>query len=415
MKDIIIVGAGIAGLSAAHHLKKKGYEPIVLEAQSQIGGRTQTDRSLGVAFDKGASWIHGPTGNPITTLAQQAGIQIFLTNDENVKVYDQDGIIYDDVILGRAEVQYEQILEEMRGRKKKSFAEVFYQDYPQYKNDRLWTYMLSAYLEFDTGGDIYQLASKGFYDDEEFDGADVIITNGYDRLADYLAQDLDIRLNTQVTEIDYSGERIAVQTNQGSYSADIVLVAVPLGVLKRSIIQFIPALPKRTQKAIQRLGMGTVNKFLFVWDEIFWDADVQYIGYTPEERGKFNYFLNMTRYLNDAALMTFAYGDYAVTTEQMTDEEITEAVMSHLRNIYGSNIHHPKQMLRTQWNQNPYTYGSYSFAAKGSGSDPYEVFEKPVDKKVFFAGEHTIADYRATVHGAYLSGIREAKKMRKVK
>ena len=93
-KSVIIIGAGISGLAAANKLKERGFTVTVLEAQDKVGGRLRTDRSLGLAFDEGASWIHGPNGNPITSLAQQAGATTFLTDDESLKVYDVNGTLY---------------------------------------------------------------------------------------------------------------------------------------------------------------------------------------------------------------------------------------------------------------------------------------------------------------------------------
>ena len=412
-KDIVVVGAGISGLSAANYLKEQGYDPILLEAQSKVGGRLKTDRSLGIAFDEGASWIHGPIKNPITTLAEQSGMKTFFTDDDNIRVYDIDGSEYADETLTEEEISYNSILDSLQGPKHKSFADIFYQEYPQYKKERLWTFMLSADLEFDTGSDISRLSSKDFFNDKafKFKGKDIIATNGYDHVANYLAKGLDIRLNTKVISVHYSDNRVSIFTDNGNYFADSVLLTVPLGVLKKGIIKFTPELPELTQKAIDGLEMGTVNKFLLVWDTVFWEEDLQYIGYTPEEKGKFNYFLNVKKFSDANALMTFAFGDYSISTEQMTDKEIVEEVMAHLKVIYGHNIPNPTKILRTKWNENPYSYGSYSYDTIGLGSDAFEIFEKPVDNKVFFAGEHTIVNYRATVHGAYLSGIREAKKI----
>ncbi|MGR7814350.1 flavin monoamine oxidase family protein [Lacinutrix undariae] len=191
-KKIIIIGAGTSGLSAAKYFKDKGVNVIVLEAQDKIGGRLKTDRSLGIAFDEGASWIHGPKGNPITSIADKAGANTFLTSDDNLAVFDYNGQEYSDSKLIKTERKYNTVLRNIDGSKKESFGDVFYKDYPQYKNNRLWTYMMSTYLEFDTGGDIYKLSSQDFYDDEAFDGEDVIITNGYDKVANYLAQNIDI-------------------------------------------------------------------------------------------------------------------------------------------------------------------------------------------------------------------------------
>ena len=413
-KKVIIIGAGIAGLSAARRLTKKGFSPIILEAQEKPGGRVRSNRSLGFVYEEGANWIHKPKGNPIKKLAEKSGAHTFPTDDDNFRIFDEDGSEYPVGELTRLEEKYEEILETLKGNKNHSFADVFYHNYPEFKDQRLWTYMLSAYLEFDTGGDIHQLSSLDFYDDEEFKGEDVIITNGYDHITNYLAKGLDIHLNTQVSGIDYSDEIISIQTTNGGYLADMVLVTVPLGILKKGGIQFTPPLPKKHQKAIHRLGMGTVNKFVLLWEEAFWPEDLQHIGFTPRKKGKFNYFLNLKTLTRANALMTFAFGDFAIETEHWSDDQIIAGIMAHLRTIYGNEIPTPKLMQRTKWNENPYTHGSYSFVANGGRSKSYKVFEKSIDNMIFFAGEHTIRDYRGTVHGAYLSGIREAKKIGRI-
>ena len=413
-KTVLIIGAGIAGLAAAKKLKDKGFTVIVLESQEKIGGRLRTDRSLGIAFDEGASWIHGPNGNPITKLASQAGANTYLTDDDNLAVFDSNGTAYSDDFLDSQYTQFENALNAVRraGTKRQSFQTIFNSLYPTQANNRLWKYMLSAYLEFDTGGDISKLSSKYFYDDEEFSGKDVIVTNGYDKVANLLGQGLDIRLNSRVTEINYNATRSFVKVNENSIEADYVIVSVPLGVLKNNSIAFKPSLPESKLSAIENIQMGNVNKFLFIWDTPFWDTNIQYIGYTPETKGKFNYFMNMLKFLPTTnGLMTFAFGDYATVTETMTDAQIKNEVMAQLKTIYGNSIPNPTNMLRTKWGQNINTFGAYSFATNGTTSAEFETMAIEINNKLFFAGEHTERDYRASVHGAYLSGIREADKI----
>ena len=413
-KTVIVIGAGISGLAAAKKLKDKGFNVIVLEAQEKIGGRIRTDRSLGIAFDEGASWIHGPKGNPITNLASQADANTYLTDDDSLKVFDNNGTAYSDAFLDAQYTQFENALNAVRsiGTQSQSFLEVFNSLYPTQENNRLWKYMLSAYLEFDTGGDISTLSSKYFDDDEAFSGKDVIITNGYDKIANLLGQGLDIRLNSRVTEVNYTSIKSLVNVNGDSVEADYVIVSVPLGVLKNNSVSFNPTLPIDKQGAIENTKMGNVNKFLFSWNTAFWETDVQYIGYTPDTKGKFNYFMNMLKFLPTTnSLMTFAFGDYATVTESLSDGEIISEVMAQLKTIYGNSIPTPTNMLRTKWGQNINTFGAYSFAPNGTTSTDFDTMAKEISNKLFFAGEHTIRDYRGTVHGAYLSGIREADKI----
>jgi len=413
-KTVIVIGAGISGLAAAKKLKDKGFNVIVIEAQEKIGGRIRTDRSLGMAFDEGASWIHGSKGNPITNLVSQAGANTYMTDDDSLKVFDNNGTAYSDTFLDAQYTQFEKALNAVRsaGIKTQSFQDVFNSLYPTLENNRLWKYMLSAYLEFDTGGDISQLSSKYFDDDEAFSGTDVIVINGYDKIANVLGDGLNIRLNSRVTEINYTAIKSLVKVNGDSIEADYVIVSVPLGVLKKNSIAFTPILPTAKLSAIQNTKMGNVNKFLFIWKTPFWETNVQYIGYTPDTKGKFNYFMNMLKFLPTTnSLMTFAYGDYASVTETMNDAQVINEVMAQLKAIYGTGIPNPTNMLRTKWGQNINTFGSYSFASNDITSADFDTMAKEISNKLFFAGEHTIRDYRGTVHGAYLSGIREADKI----
>ncbi len=411
-KKVIVIGAGIAGLAAAKTLKQANYEVTVIESQEKVGGRLRRDRSLGVPFDEGASWIHGPKHNPITNLAYNAGASNYLTDDESLIIYDQNGKPYEDKYAEKEYKNYENALEKVQssGSINKSFQEVFNSLYPDKANDPLWLYMLSAYLEFDTGSDISELSSHQIDDDEVFKGKDVIITNGYDTVANYLAKGLRIQLNEKATAIKYASG-IRVETAMANYDADYVIVTVPLGVLKAGHINFDPVLPTHKQNAINQIKMSAVNKFLLVFNTCFWDKDIQYIGYTPSVKGKFNYFVNVNKFLSGNALMTFAFGNYGKLTETLSDTEIIQEIMGHLKVIYGNSTPNPVHLLRTKWSSNPHTLGSYSFATAGSDTSAFDVLAQDIDKRVFFAGEHTSKAYRGTVHGAYLSGIREATKI----
>ena len=411
-KTVIVVGAGISGLAAAKKLKENGFNVIVLEAQSKVGGRLKTNRSLGVAFDEGASWIHGTAGNPITSLAQQAGMNTAFTDDESILAYDIGGVLHSDSNFSDTEDKFYTVLETLKnnGSSTKSFETVFNELYPTYCNDRLWKFFLSTYLTFDTG-DLNMLSSLLYNEGEEFGGEERISVNGYDTIPSYLAIGLNVQLNQKVTKIDYSNTKILVSHNGTVTEADYVLVTVPLGVLKANKIDFVPSLPNTKQNAIQKVGVNCVNKFLLTWETAFWD-DEQYICYTPDIKDKFNYFVNVKKYQSTVnALMTFAYADKARQTENMTDQQIIEEIMTHLRDIYGNNIPYPKNILRTKWQTNEYSYGSYSYTAVGTEMRHFDDLAEEIDDKIFFAGEHTEIDYFSTAHGAYLSGIREADKI----
>lgn len=411
-KTVIVIGAGISGLIAAKKLKEEGFSVTILEAQDKVGGRLRTDRSLGVAFDEGASWIHGIDGNPITTLAQEAGMNTFHTSNDSFLSYDLGGSLRSDTVFSDAEDEYYSILETLmdNGSANQSFETVFNSLHPTKVNDRLWKFFLSTYMTFDRG-DLDNLSSLLYNEGEVFEGEERISTDGFDTIPNYLAVGLDVQLNQRVSKIDYTETTIKVTHNGSVSEADYVLVTVPLGVLKANSIEFEPTLPSTKQNAIEKVGMNCVNKFLLTWDTDFWD-DEQYIAYTPETRNKFNYFVNVKKFHPSVnALMTFAYADYGRQTETMTDAEIIDEIMLHLKDIYGNNIPNPTNLLRTKWQTNENSFGAYSYTAVDTEMQHFDDLAAAVNNQLFFAGEHTEADYFSTAHGAYLSGVREADKI----
>jgi monoamine oxidase len=110
-------------------------------------------------------------------------------------------------------------------------------------------------------------------------------------------------------------------------------------------------------------------------------------------------------------LVSFAFGDFAAASEYLSDPTVVGGIMDHLRNIYGSSIPYPQDMVRTKWAGNINSFGAYSYATKGISSDAFDTLAGSVAERVFFAGEYTSKAFIGTVHGAYLSGIREAAKI----
>ena len=408
-KSVIVIGAGISGIAAAKMLKDKGFKNIiVLEGSNRMGGRIWTDNSGSIPIDLGASWIHGKDGgNPITAIAQNANASTFITDDDKIKIYDTDGSLYTDGGIDTADATYDSYLSQItaQGDVNKSFEEVLLEINSNALNDRLIKYQLSAYTEFDSGADITDLSSLYHDNDEKYPGADLLMTNGYIKVVAYLAEGLDIRYNQKVSEIDYAETQTKITTNQGNFNADFVVVSVPLGVLKKGIINFSPVLSAAKHTALSRMAMGTNNKVALFFEEAFWDTSSHYIGFTPETKGKYNYFLNFRAFSDNNVLMTFAFGGYGVAMEQNNEAQITADIMEHLTAIYGAaNVKQPTKVLITNWDSNPLAHGAYTYIPKGASPADLDEIAAQIDDKIFFAGEHTTEDYIGTVHGAYLTG-----------
>lgn len=412
-KTVIVIGAGIAGLAAARRLQAAGFSVIVLEARDRIGGRIFTDRSLGLPMDMGASWIHGPSNsNPITSLAKEAKAKIFMTNDDSVVVFDQDGNTISETKLDKYEADYQQLIKNINknAASEKSLFEVIKSINPDYLTDPIMSYMLSAYLEFDLGAALEDISSKHWEDDEVFSGADVLFPAGYDALISHLSKGLDIRLNQVVNTIEYSSNKVKIACKNVDWEAEKVIVTLPLGVLKAKQVSFIPTLSIPKLDAIEKLGAGVTNKVVLIFEKPFWDTKIQYFGYCNPTRGMYPYFMNCDTFVTGThALMAFAFGAYALKMEQQSDAQIQVDIMLILRKIFGQNIPEPKQILISRWSDDEFSRGAYTYAKQGSVPTDFSVWEQAESAKLYFAGEHTTLEYRGTVHGAYLSGERVAK------
>ncbi len=407
-KSILIIGAGIAGLSAARTLQEKGYQNIkILEARDRIGGRIWTNQDLGLAIDLGASWIHGNhPDNPIMQLAKKLMVNTFELDEEETVVFNAKGKEYTDKKLFSKSKAYAKLLDkiEEKGEENKSIKDLILKLKPKALEDPLMLFFLSSDLEFDFGNDIDRLCSLHYESDEEFEGENLMITHGYRKILDYLAKDLTIELGQKVRRINYGDDRVVVKTMKDRYVADYVICTVPLGVLKANSIHFIPELPAVKKTVLDRMEMGNLNKVVLTFKKSFWHREMHYLAITPKEKGRYNYFLNYKKINAHPTLMTFAFGHFAKEMEHHSDEKVVEAVMKHLKVMYGADISQPVEILRSGWTQDPFSLGAYSAAVVGMEEFDFETVAHNLQNKVFFAGEHTSQSYRGTVHGAYLSG-----------
>ena len=408
---VVIVGAGIAGLAAATALRDMGLrDVVVLEARDRIGGRIWTNRiGGGIPVDLGASWIHGVEGNPITAIAADNGIDTTPTDYDNASVHFHGG---DEAHPTRNRV--------VRGfwtlaRSARSTPlQAVYERYARSlaAEDRHYlAYVLNTVVEHEFGADISDLSFASVSGGGSFAGNDALFATGYVQIVDYLAQGLDIRLEHPVTDIDYAGPGVVLRTEAGTtFEAAAVVVTVPLGVLKSGSPVFQPALPRRKRRAIDQLGMGVLNKTCLLFDHVFWQEDVELVGYVGAETGQWAETLNLYPYTGQPILMMFNAGSYGARIEAMPDAEVVSQALAALTDMYGS-VPQPKDALITRWRSDPWSYGSYSYVPVGSSFRRHVDLAGPADGKVFFAGEATHRDYPATVHGAFLSGVRAAREV----
>ncbi len=302
-KNIAIIGAGVSGLGAARYLSEQGKNVVVFEGRDRIGGRIFTDREqLGTPLDLGASWIHGPDGNPISALADKLAIKRIPTPDDSI----------------------------MRGEDGREiwtlFAPWWLAEWAQY------TATGAEVGKLDSVATLMQFGQYGF----GYDGTDVVFPNGYDEIFKGLKADYQVRLNSAVDRIQHSdtGVKIGVK-GKDLLKYDAVIVTVPLGVLKKKLIAFEPALPEQKQAAIARMGTGTLDKLYLRFEEPFWDDKSNII--TPENglpQGQFNFWFNISKYMKQPIIMAFNAGTAAHQLSGESDEVVVDKALRTLAGAY---------------------------------------------------------------------------------
>lgn len=421
--DVIVVGAGISGLTAAYDLRREGVNVIVIEARDRIGGRVWTNTTaLEVPIDLGASFIHHAEESPLTPFCRRHHIATVVTPFDDIKMFLPDGMAVSPeqtdeavahfvVIVGALEVLAG--IRQAEGRPDIPLSkaiEIVLKELPPLTDEQkvLFGLAQSWFVRAATGAEPDQISLYATLSALGVGKRDRAFPGGYVQVANVLAKRLDIRLAHVVEEIDHSGAKVKVKTDRGVFTADHVVVTLPIGVLQSDMVRFTPALPRAKHNAIAAARLGVVNKLFLQFDEQFWDVDPVLLMHASEPQNRWPVFLNFQKVVGKPILMAFNSAEFGLATESLSQQALVRRALGVLRAMYGEgNVPEPTGAARSRWASDPYARGSYPFFPLGSRFDDRAVIAAPVRKRLFFAGDGTRGE-DAEVRGAFSSGQRAA-------
>jgi len=421
--DTIVIGAGVAGLTAARLLVRAGHRVVVLEARDRVGGRVWTERVDGLVTDLGASWIHGITDSPVAAAAASFGMPMveftvggYQPDSRPIAYYGPDGERLTDAAARRFADDVHTVDATLLTVIAASAPHASYRDVTEaalvaHEWDEQRTQRVREYLEHRSeeqyGAWIADLAAHGL-DDDTIDGDEVVFPEGYDRLPAGLAEGLDVRLGEVVTHVRWSAQGVKITAGSGTFTARTAVVTVPVGVLQSDAFTIEPALPEPVSGALRRLRMNAFEKVFLRFPTRFWDDGVYAIRQQGPEARWWHSWYDLTPLHGTPTLLTFAAGPAGSETRDWDESAVVESILTQLRRLYGDRVEWPTRVHITAWQDDPFARGSYAYMTVGSTTADHDVLATPIGGVLHLAGEATWTDDPATVTAAMCSGHRAA-------
>eukprot|EP00698_Gefionella_okellyi_P007351 TRINITY_DN1791_c0_g1_i1.p1 TRINITY_DN1791_c0_g1~~TRINITY_DN1791_c0_g1_i1.p1 ORF type:complete len:464 (+),score=93.85 TRINITY_DN1791_c0_g1_i1:88-1479(+) len=447
--DVVVVGAGVAGLAAAQRLTKSGLKVAVLESRDRIGGRVHMWKTT-IGADEvelclGANWIHGLTDNPVAKIAEETSIRSVITGEDHCIDNDPTTERIWDPEAGwlspaQCAVAFEQIYAPAEAILEDKLQKHLYTDPISYQdgiNAELST-ILAARSEPLSKLDerLIQLKfaewesyiactltqqSLNHWDDfiGEYEGPHVMV-DSFTPLLHHLSADIPIHTSTTVVQVMNSkrSNNVTVQTSRGEqFVCSQLIMTVPVAVLKADTIGFLPPLPKPKREAIARFGCGVADKVLLVFDSVFWQKEPIFFWSLADNKRDTLLFVNLYRTRGIPVLMAYIAAEFALKMESTPDDDVCAEFMARVTAMFPEcTPSRLQQFYFTRWGADPHSRMAYSYFAVGSnGQADSDELAQPVDDRLFFAGEATGGQFTGTIHAALLTGQRAAEQVLKAR
>ena len=405
--DIVVIGAGAAGLSATRMLQEGGLDVLLLESSSRIGGRAITDTSIfGIPYDLGASWLHTAHLNPFVSYGQQHGFDVYPEPGDDA-YFIENRRAKDDETAEAKRLYYSAYQSiATAGRRNQDISAL--EAIGSKLLDTAWGPTVAAEIgAWEMGADLDRFSSLDWWNMEE--GRNYFCREGFGSLVAHYGREVPVSLNTAVTGIDWSKTGVTVRTQKGDVRANRIILTVSTGVLASGAIHFSPALPNIKEESFHAIRMGTYNHIALQFRRnIFGLGPDHYIARQFKSDEAIGWIMNLR-----GTNLCFGYtgGRYGKYLEDAGSSVAIDIGLSELSKIFGNEIR--KDFIKgffTTWGAYPHTIGSYATAMPGKFAYR-QILREPIAERIYFAGEACHPSLAATVAGAFLSGRNTARQI----
>jgi monoamine oxidase len=399
--DVVIVGAGAAGIAAAHRIAAAGRKFVLLEAAEHIGGRCITEaRTFGVPYDRGAHWIHTPDINPVTKLTLRRGIEVYpAPASQKVRIgrrYAREGELEDFLAL---QVRANRAIADAARKGDVACAQALPNDLGD------WRPAVEFVLgPFGCGKELTQVSAVDFAKSAERN-VDAYCRQGFGALIAALAEGIAVNLSTPVTAID-TRRNLAVETPKGTIAARAAIVTVSTNVITSGAIKFMPELATRQRDAFAKLSLGS-------YDHIALELEGNPLGFESDdlafEKSADSHTAAILANVSGTPLCLIEVaGAFGRDLAAHGEAAMVDFAADWLAGLYGTDVKKAiKRSHATRWNHEPLARGAFSAAAPG-GQGARRILMEPAQNAVWFAGEAVHETLWGTVGGAWESGERAA-------
>lgn len=406
--DVVVVGAGAAGLAAARELLTAGKRVVVLEARARIGGRAHTDHAtFDVPFDVGAAWIHSASENPLRPIAERLGFTL-VPDDRPMQAYDGE---HDPRAAGQALAEEIHRLEESAAELARRAGDVP-MSLALPAVPRKWTPGAAQVLgPLELGVEIDRVSTMD-YARLMPERGDCFVREGLGSLVSALGHGVPVVLDAPVSAIIWGREGVSVIAGGETYRGKKVLVTTSCGVQAEGTVEFSPSLPRWKQAAVERMQMALYNKIALEFDGgTFEDVEPgTRMRLFDGEKGAIDF---VVRPFGSNMVIGFVGGEFARSLERAGEQAAIELALSAIERIYGQEARSAcTKASVTCWGRDSWALGSYSAAAPGFARER-RTLGRPIENTVFFAGEACHEVWGQQVAGAFLTGRSAARDIRR--